>query len=144
MTPARDGTMLVLRDVEVTAGQRDRLAGERAPGSVQRVALHRDQVIVFEQRVAAPLRTASACVLALTVVRARRWCTSSLPWRSERRHRGRRIVKRPSPAAAGEGLSIVRSTRDGQFAGMDSFCPGWICSSASRSLARRRLSTVVS
>lgn len=60
------GTMLVLRDVEVTADSVIGWRGERRRG-LERVALHRSQVVVFDRRAFDGWRTAGASVLAVLV-----------------------------------------------------------------------------
>ena len=79
VTPRAGGMMMVLRDVEVTAdsvtGWLPRedpnpaaIAAGRRPEPRRRVALHRDDVLVFERGGTDPWRTGSAVLLGLTAV----------------------------------------------------------------------------
>jgi hypothetical protein len=67
VTPGGNGMILVLRDVEVTADSVIGWEGEQRRDR-RRVALHRDQVLMFERRAVDPWRTGSAAVLAVLVV----------------------------------------------------------------------------
>ncbi|HEU0301001.1 MAG TPA: hypothetical protein VFR37_16175 [Longimicrobium sp.] len=73
VTPRETGMMVVLRNVQVTA---DSVIGWRAgdpeaygffPGPSQRVALHRDQVLVYEPAVHDGWATAGGVVLGIVV-----------------------------------------------------------------------------
>jgi hypothetical protein len=67
VTTVDGGTMLVLRDVEVTPDSVIGWQGE-TEGRRQRIAVHRSQVLVFDRRVTDPWKTAGASVLALVTV----------------------------------------------------------------------------
>lgn len=69
VTPAGNGPMLVLRNVEVTSDSVIGWHGE-AEGQRQRIAVHRSQVLVLDRRVTDPWRTGSAVLLGVATVYA--------------------------------------------------------------------------
>ncbi|HYW12901.1 MAG TPA: hypothetical protein VE871_13165 [Longimicrobium sp.] len=70
VTTVEDRTMLVLRDVVVTADSVIGWHGETEAGR-QRIAVHRSQVLVFDRRVTDHWRTGSAFLLGVATV----WAT---------------------------------------------------------------------